>query len=588
MLQQKTFKTLTSLALSKSSVHITLILVFGIIGYANTFHVPFFFDDNRVIVENYLIKDLGNLWPPSGTRWLGVLTFALNYSIGGLNVTGYHIVNLAIHLSASLLVYRLVQLTFRTPLFFSGEQSAVNGQFTALAAAVLFVAHPVQTQAVTYIVQRFASLATLLFLASILCYIHARLSYVKGNISVSSHLRSTVIWYIASLLCALLAMKTKEIALTLPFVIIIYEFTFYPRYKLAERLYFLIPVALTLLVIPLTLLSVSSEGISIASSASDISRHDYLLTQFRVIVTYLRLLVLPVNQMMDYVYPVSKVFFDPAVFISFLLLSALFVASVLLLCSGEHKNNFQKLRIIGFGGLWFFITLSVESSIIPITDVIFEHRLYLPAVGVFMVFATAGSIIVERVGKRYPGSIAGLYSIVVCILCILPVATYLRNEVWQSEITLWEDVANKSPDNARARAIIGIKHIEAKNIDMAIARFQEAIRIKPDYADAIICLGNAYIAKGMLEEGNQQYLKALVLGTMDFESRAGLMMNMGNYNLKIRMYDRAIYYYQNALSVMPNEAIIHKNLGNAYKAKGLTKEAEVEFARAKQLNPDKY
>lgn len=588
MLQHKTFKTLTSWALSKSSVHITLILVFGIIGYANTFHVPFFFDDNRVIVENYLIKNLGNLWPPSGTRWLGVLTFALNYSIGGLNVTGYHIVNQAIHLSASLLVYRFVQLTFRTPLFFSGEQSAVNGQLTALAAAVLFVAHPIQTQAVTYIVQRFASLATLLFLASILCYIHARLSYVKGNISASSNLRSTVIWYIASLLCAVLAMKTKEIALTLPFVIIIYEFTFYPRYKLTERLYFLIPVALTLLVIPLTLLSVSSEGISIASSASDISRHDYLLTQFRVIVTYLRLLILPVNQMMDYVYPVSKVFFDPAVFLSFLLLSALFVASILLLCSGEHKNNFQKLRIIGFGGLWFFITLSVESSVIPITDVIFEHRLYLPAVGVFMVFATAGSIIVERVGKRYPGSIACLYSIVVCLLCILPVATYLRNEVWQSEITLWEDVANKSPDNARARAIIGIKHIEAKNIDMAIARFQEAIRIKPDYADAIICLGNAYIAKGMLDEGNQQYLKALVLGTMDFESRAGLMMNMGNYNLKIRMYDRAIYYYQNALSVMPNEAIIHKNLGNAYKAKGLTKEAEVEFARAKQLNPDKY
>ena len=111
-----------------------------------------------------------------------------------------------------------------------------------------------------------------------------------------------------------------------------------------------------------------------------------------------------------------------------------------------------------------------------------------------------------------------MYAIISGILLALPVATHFRNEVWHSGIALWEDVASKSPDNARARAIIGISLIEAKKIDEAIERFQEAIRIKSDYSDAIICLGNAYLEKGMLDEGYQQYLKALVLGTLDFES----------------------------------------------------------------------
>jgi tetratricopeptide (TPR) repeat protein len=160
--------------------------------------------------------------------------------------------------------------------------------------------------------------------------------------------------------------------------------------------------------------------------------------------------------------------------------------------------------------------------------------------------------------------------------------------VWRSEITLWEDVARKSPDNARAQAIIGVKLIESRKIDLAIEHFQEALRIKPDYGDAMICLGNAYLEKGMLDEGYQQYLKALALGSMDFESRAQLMMNLGTYNFKKGFTDRAIYFYQNALSITPNVASIHQNLGQAYKLKGLSSLAAEEFARAHKLNPDRY
>lgn len=589
--RQNCNKTTLARLLSRPLVATAIILFTGLLAYSNTFHVPFFLDDNRVIVDNFLIKDLANLWPPTGTRWLGSLTFALNYAVGGLQVSGYHVVNLVIHLTSALLVYRLVVLTFQTPLFVTQSPAVDHKQtsaLTALAAAFLFVAHPIQTQAVTYIVQRFASLATLLFLASTDCYILARLAKIKADKGTSSGKKSSLAWYVTALLFAVLAMKTKEIAFTLPVIIIMYEFTFLPGRMLAERLRVLVPLALTLLIIPYALLGATPDGLAITSSDSDITRHDYLLTQFRVIVTYLRLLILPLNQMIDYVFPLSKVFFTPAVFLSFLLLAALLLTSIMLLFAGREGNNSQKMRLVGFGGVWFFITLSIESSIIPITDVIFEHRLYLPTVGVFMAVTAAGSILMERLGRRQPRSSAALCALYVGIMGVLPIATYLRNEVWRSEITLWEDVARKSPDNSRALAIIGVKLIESKKIDLAIERFQEAIRVKPDYVDAIICLGNAYLEKGMLEEGYQQYLKALVLGNMDFESRAQLMMNIGNYNIKKGLYDRAIYYYQNALSITPNVAAFHFNLGQAYKAKGMINEASAEIARAKQLNPDRY
>ncbi len=588
---QAKISALTSRVLSKRYIHISIIMLFGVLGYANTFNVPFLFDDSRSIVDNFVIKNLSNLWPPTGSRWFGTLTFALNYAAGGLQVPGYHAVNLAIHLAASLLVYRLVELTFRTSLY-TAEEQIVNREhqtcIPALAAALLFVSHPIQTQAVTYIVQRFASLASLLFLASIVCYIQARTSHVRGDLRTSGRRKGTVAWYAAALVWAVLAMKTKEIAFTLPFIIIVYEMAFFPGRKLTERLSILIPVALTLLIIPFALSGVGSTGISVASSASDISRHDYLLTQFRVIVTYLRLLILPVNQMVDHVYPVSREFLDSSVILSFLFLSVLFLASVMLLIVGGRGKVSPELRIVGFGGLWFFITLSVESSVIPITDVIFEHRLYLPSAGVFIAVVSFGSVVVKKLGVRFPGSIVSITAIIAGILIALPIATYFRNEVWRSSLSLWEDVASKSPDNARARAIIGISFIEEKKIDQAIWHFQEAIRIKPDYSDAIICLGNAYIEKMMLDEGYQQYLKALVLGNMDFESRAQLMMNIGNYNFKKGLLDRAIYYYQNALSITPDVASFHFNLAQAYKLKGMASMAASELARARQLNPDRF
>ncbi len=162
-----------------TACHVLLIALLGALIYSNTLTASFQFDDKLNIVDNLFIRDIRNLWPPTGARWFGLLTFSLNYLAGGHNPVGYHLVNICIHILTALSVYLFVLLTFRTPYFKGRREGVIQDDWFAFACALLFVAHPIQTQAVTYIVQRFASLATLLFMLSLDCYILARTAQRK-------------------------------------------------------------------------------------------------------------------------------------------------------------------------------------------------------------------------------------------------------------------------------------------------------------------------------------------------------------------------------------------------------------------------
>ncbi|MBI5195488.1 MAG: hypothetical protein HZA10_04105, partial [Nitrospirae bacterium] len=181
--------------LHKPIVHILLIVIIGLIAYSNTFHVPFQFDDHNFIVDNHKLRNLSSFWPTAGSRWVGFLTFALNYKFGGLNVTDYHIVNIIIHIINALLVYRLVILTFQTP-YFNLHPSTFNprSSLIALFSSLLFVSHPIQTQAVTYIVQRFTSLATMFYLLSLVMYVKWRLkSEQQSNSTSEQQVKKTIL-----------------------------------------------------------------------------------------------------------------------------------------------------------------------------------------------------------------------------------------------------------------------------------------------------------------------------------------------------------------------------------------------------------
>jgi len=348
--------------------------------YSNTFSIPFQFDDADNIVQNPQVKDLANFFDLSGSRYVGFLSFALNYSVGGLQVFGYHLVNLIIHIVNGFLVYSLVLLLFKaesqhSPLTTHDTQLTMV-PWIALAAAMLFVVHPIQTQAVTYIVQRFASLVALFYLLTVVCYLKWRLA--------SSEAQRRSLWYWGAVLFTVLAMKTKENSFTLPFMILLVEAVFF-RSATRRRWIALIPFLLTLPIIPLSHPGAMGEGeAGFAQGTAEISRSDYLFTQFRVIVTYIRLLFLPIGQNLDYDYPIYHSILEPVVVLSFLFLLSIFVLSLFVIFDSRPTAQNSHLRLMGFGIVWFFLTMSIESSIIPLKDVIFEHRLYLPSVGFFM------------------------------------------------------------------------------------------------------------------------------------------------------------------------------------------------------------
>ncbi|MBI5739440.1 MAG: tetratricopeptide repeat protein [Nitrospirae bacterium] len=642
----------------KPFVPLLLIAIIGSLAYSNTFSAPFAFDDFGNLADPPLIKSLNNFFFPEGgykgylPRAVAFFTFALNYHFGGFDVAGYHAVNLVIHITNALLVYFLVVLTFRTP-YIVGQGSEGKGQgagvidtiplsplklrgdegglssprFIALFSALIFVAHPVQTQAVTYIVQRLTSLAAMFYLFSMVMYVKARLltaeSRVKsqesdnppfsplklrGEGGVTKLLTlNSVLFYSLSLLCAVLAMLTKEMSFTLPIMIILYEFTFF-RSSLKKKLLFLLPLLLTLTIIPLGIMGTEKPLGEVLSDLSDrlrvqtrMSRWDYLFTQFRVITTYIRLLLLPVNQNLDYDYPVYHSFFTPPVFLSFLLLLSIFGVAVYVMRKAGAVSSQQsaisnnpplsplnlrgEYRLISFGIFWFFIALSVESSFIPIVDVIFEHRVYLPSVGAFIAVTAALFLIANKISDRRQVAGRALISALAAVVIAFSGATYARNIVWQSEEGLWEDIVRKSPNNARAWNNLGYVYLGKGLVEDAAGYFKFALRLNNNYADAHTNLGVAYYGKGLTDNAIRQFQMALKLSNVP-ALVAKARHNLGIAYSRKGMLDDALRELGSALRTTPDDPEIYSDLGVTYMNKGQFDKAIEAFRTALKLKPD--
>ncbi len=512
--------------------------------------------------------DLNNFCPPKGSRYVGFLTFAFNYYLGGLNTFGYHIFNLFIHILNAFLIYYFVLLTYRTQFYLiqnneSRTERDYSNYLSAVFASLLFISHPVQTQAVTYIVQRFTSLAAFFYLLAMVMYIKARLGYQINTVQKqnSKEKLKYVTYYLLSVTSAVLAMKTKEIAFTLPFMIIFYEYSFLNRsfspdtlkYNI-KRCMFQAPFLLTLLIIPLNIIEsdkpvgdIIGELRDKSQETDEISRSSYLITQFRVIITYVRLMILPIRQNLDYDYPIYHSILNPEVLISLLsILIMIFIAVYLFYRSRNTDNIF---RLTAFGIFWFFVTLSVESSIIPIRDVINEHRLYLPGIGLIIAFATSFLYCFRFMHEKMKLPLHIKYTLMAVMIISLASAGYQRNSVWKNEISLWEDTVQKSSGKARVYINLGVAYGEAGMHDKAIKNYMRALELDSKYKLLVhYNTGNAYYAKGY--------------------------------------YDDAIRYYRSALTIDPYFAPAHSNLGSAYYKKRLLDDAIKEYQAALLLKPD--
>jgi protein O-mannosyl-transferase len=546
---------------------IIIICCLGVLAYSNTFYSSFHFDDFPGIVNNLAIRNLfnlGNIWNFFPARFITYLSFALNYQIHQLNVVGYHIVNLAVHIITAILLFWLVNLTLLTPVM-REEKITQAPKLISLFIALVFLIHPIQTQGVTYIFQRVASMATLFYLASLGLYAKSRL-LLDQELTKGLARR----YYFSSLAVAVITMFTKEIAITLPLIICLYEFSFFKTTK-SFKYKQLIPFLVTLVIIPLTMLVTKSTNFTTMWRDNQetlvIPPWHYLLTKFMVLATYIRLAFLPFNQNLDYDLPIVQTLFGlPILFGLFFLILSIVIAFRL----------FRSYRLISFGILFFFLTLSFEWSIIPIPEVFYEHRLYLSMAG-FSIFLVTS--LYYLLSNKHPKA---MLTILITLVAVYSALTYTRNNVWKDDLTLWNDTIRKSPYKARPYHNRGLAYQNQGNLDQALLDFNKAIAINPKEADFYNNRGTVYQDLGNFDQAILDLNKAIEINPND----SGFYNNRGlTYYRHQGNFEKAILDFNKALEVNPNDANAYDNRGIAYHYQGKLDQALLDFNKSIEINP---
>lgn len=574
-------------------IAVSIIALVCIIIYSNSLQSPFVFDDFNIISENQHIhlteltrEALYNAGfkGPAPNRPVANLTFALNYYFGRLNVTGYHLVNVLIHLINAILVYLLTRLLCRqhcangpqTPGKHLQAQHALSPDRPAarfggsgayalmpLFVALIFVCHPIQTQSVTYTVQRMNSLAVMFYFSAFVLYVYARAG--------SSGIKQKLMWAGAAA-SWVLALGSKEIAATLPLAVGLYEWFFLhnlDRKWLSRNYKYLLGLIILLGLLGLFYLKgLPLERIAEGYRMRDFTPLERILTQLRVVVIYMGLLLFPHPSRLNLLHDVrpSHSLLDPAT----TLLSLLLILALVALSAGLAK----KQRIISFGIIWFFIHLMIESSFIAL-ELIFEHRLYLPMFG----FALISVDLILRFFSRRPATAVVILSV---IIMALGSGTFLRNRVWQSRLTLWSDVVSKSPQNYRGHYNLACDWTYIGKLNDAIFHFREALRLKPDYAKAHNNLGVVLLRQGKPNEAMRHYQQALQIDRGSAEA---------HYNIGVVLRSRgnmqaAVYHYLEALRLKPNFAEARNNLFIALDQQGKHTQAFKHLAGALKDKPE--
>lgn len=579
-----------------------LLVLVGLLAYADSFWGVFLFDDQDGILRNPTIHHLwplsAVLHPPSdsGTtvngRPLVNLTLALNYALSGLHPWSYHLLNLALHLLAGLTLLGIVRRTLAGPAF---RASPLGSQALPLAfsAALLWTLHPLQTESVTYIIQRAESLVGLCYLLTLHTFIRAT---EEEAISPSRARR----WYLLSAAACFLGMATKEVMATAPLLIFLYDRTFVSgtfRSAWHRRRPYYLALAASWLLLGWLVLGSHGRGAT-AGFGIYIPWWVYALRQFQSIASYLQLALWPWPLTLDSGYcagpAVTAHLWD--VLPAALLILALLAATLWAL--------FRRPRL-GFLGAWFLLILAPSSSIVPLFDIRMEHRVYL-SLAALAVGAVIGLYL--WLGRRswiVVGLLAAAYGLL----------TVERNSDYWSGITFWTTVTTRQPENAKAHIELGNAYLEVGQTtaaedqfrqalllpvdqplaynglggvlsrtgrqDQAITAFQEAVRLQPDYADAHYNLGNTYILQRRWPEAVAELQASIQLRPQYFQAHDSLGVALAETGQLVPAADQ----FRQALQLSPDSANAHYNLGKALLALGQTPEARAEFQAALRLQP---
>jgi tetratricopeptide (TPR) repeat protein len=516
------------------------LVALGILAWSNVFACAFIFDDKIMITGN---ARLHHLWPPWDavtvpTRWVVDLSFALNHAISGFNPADFHLTNLAIHIVAGLLLYGLVRRTLRLPALADrfGAQAALLG----FLVAALWLVHPLQTESVTYIVQRMESLMGAFYLAVFY-------TFVRSFDSLRPDSWRGLAWG----LC-LLGMGTKEIMVTVPPLLILFDATFVADgWGDAVRRRWRIHAAM--LATLAGFVALFYWGVVRARSHGDVfydasARWSYLLTQPQALLLYLRMTVIPWPLCLDYKWPLVETWRQ-------VLWQAPLVASM----AAFSAYGACRRQPWAFCSAWFFVILAPTSSLIPLQDVVFEHRMYLPLAGAlaFAIVGTGSLAAHLPAGRACALRWAGgtLLGLAIPVLASL---SWVRNQDYRTEETMWRDVIRKRPDNYRAYVACSTAFLQDHRTVEAMRMSQAALARLPDYT------GIPYDELMRLRRAHQN---------MPIAEYAMLRNNLGAAYLALDRHAEALAQFREAVRVLPQAAWAHSNVAKALYFAGEVKAA---------------
>jgi Flp pilus assembly protein TadD len=587
-----------------------VLLIFVIAAFAvffSSINSSFHLDDFMNITDNHDIKinklSLSALkkaafTSTAGLRPVSYFTFALNHYFSGMDTTSYHAVNIIIHIISAFLIYLIILALFGYDTADDGEKSKIR--VSAFFTAFFWLLTPLNSHVVIYIVQRMSLLMTMFFLLAFYAYLLSK----KRNTAL--YLALTGIFFVLSLL-------SKQNGITFPLVIILYELAFVKKGDLKnvtkkEKAFFM-AVFLVLLATLFLYKGKIINSIVQGYVGRDFNMYERILTQPRVLLFYLSLLILPLPGRLSVTHDIVKstsILTPITTLPSIICILFLFVFSII---------RMKKSPYLSFAILWFFITISVESSILPL-EMAYEHRMYLPCIfliGVFTDFV---------VNKFYSKNKVPVIAVLLVIALLYGVLTDIRGKAWKDEFTIWSDAVGKYPDDGRAHYNLGAAYFNTRRYKEAESHYMAAVekwtdsyKVKINLAQAYDNLGDTQVQLKKINDAEQNFIKAIEhksdwslpynhLGKLyknkrDYKkaleqfnnvikinpNNSSGYINVGKIYYILKEYDKSIRYYNKAIALNPKSSPAYNGIGVVYRAKEDYRKALHYFEKALYYNP---